>query len=186
VDSLELVIEHNLSFCLHRLGRSAEAIIIQKKCIESAVNRKDRTAEAHSRRTHGIILHEIGDEGAEPELERVLAFPEAISFRWDVLARLGLIALAKGNLALARLRITDAMRGLGELKNAEEGDMIIRLAAVEMLRTIGDAAGARVELTRAKQRLMLAAERIQNPEIRSAFLTRVPEHARILDLAASS
>ncbi len=184
MEGLEHLIEHNLSFTLHRLGHSEEALAMQRRCIASANERRDRVGEGHARRYLAIILQESGETAAaSDEFERSLRCGEGMSIRWDTLARLGLLALTQGNLPLARLRITEATHGLKELRNAEDGDMMIRLASIELARTEGDDARMYAELAEAKKKLMETADRIPTPEHRASFLERWPEHARLLVLA---
>lgn len=185
IDGLEYTIEHNLSFVLNRLGRSEEAVALQRECVESAMRRSDRVGEAHARHYLAIMLHELGDiAGSEIELERTGSCIEALSIRWDTLARLGFIALERGNLPLARLRIEEAVRGMREVRNAEEGEMYVWLALVELARAEHDPIRAKTTLMEAKTKLMVAADRIEDSELKSHFLTRLPEHKRLLELAA--
>ena len=182
LDPMENLALHNLSFALHRQGRSKEGIELQRRCLEYALERHDRVAEVHARHYLAIILFEIDDPGAEKELERCLGIAEGISIRWDTLARLGLIALRRGAAGLARLRIAEASHGARELQNAEDGQMIVHLAAAAVARTFGEDDRARAILLEAKTNLLAAAAKIADPAVRASFLGRVPEHRRILEL----
>lgn len=183
LDSMENLIEHNLSFVQHRLGRSAGGLRLQRRCLEYALERRDRVAEVHARHYLAIILFELGDPTAEQELERCLGTAEAMSIRWDTLARLGLIALRRGAAGLARLRVAEASHGMRELQNAEDGQMIVRQAAAEVARAFGEDDQARAILLEAKGLLLTAASKIGDPALRASFLGRIPEHRRILELS---
>jgi hypothetical protein len=61
----------------------------------------------------------------------------------------------------------------------------VRLAHAEALRATGDTDGARRVLDDARARLLAIAARIPDPAYRQTFLEGVPEHARILALAAA-
>lgn len=182
IEGLELTIEHNLSFTMHRLGKGKEALAMQKRCVELATMRRDRMAEVACRHYLAVIRYELGDHGAEVELEGCLGFAEAMSLRWSTLARLGLIALEKGSAGLAQLRIAEALRGMKELNNAEEGQIIIRLASIELARHHGEHERALAEIQAARSMLVAAASKIPDPDVRQSFLYRIPEHRRLLEL----
>jgi hypothetical protein len=57
------------------------------------------------------------------------------------------------------------------------------LALAECLIATGDALAAREVLDKAAGRILASAEAIEDPAIRESFLTRIPEHRRILELA---
>jgi tetratricopeptide (TPR) repeat protein len=96
-------------------------------------------------------------------------------------------------LAMVRLERGDAAGALvaAEAANAQRGadarglnDAILRLAYGEALAANGQAEAARVILALGRDGLLARAAKISDAERRQTFLTRIPEHARLLRLAA--
>jgi hypothetical protein len=67
----------------------------------------------------------------------------------------------------------------------EDGDALIRLVLVECLASSGKTREARIALDHAWTRLEERAATIDNPVWRTAFLTRIPDHKRTMDLAVA-
>jgi thioredoxin-like negative regulator of GroEL len=65
----------------------------------------------------------------------------------------------------------------------DDGEATIRLALAECLIATGDTPAAHDVLEKASNRILASAEGIDEPAIRDSFLTRIPEHRRILELA---
>ena len=65
----------------------------------------------------------------------------------------------------------------------DDGEATIRLALAECLIADGDTTAAKEVLEKAAGRILASAEAIEEPAIRESFLTRIPEHRRILELA---
>jgi thioredoxin-like negative regulator of GroEL len=65
----------------------------------------------------------------------------------------------------------------------DDGEATIRLALAECLIATGDAPAAQGVLDRAASRILASAEAIEDPASRESFLTRIPEHRHILELA---
>ena len=65
----------------------------------------------------------------------------------------------------------------------DDGEATIRLALAECLSAAGDQPAAREAVTTTAKWLHTCAETIDDPAMRESFLTRIPEHRRILDLA---
>jgi hypothetical protein len=70
-----------------------------------------------------------------------------------------------------------------EEHGAEDGEAFVRLVYAEILDAAGDPKGAREAIGLARDRLAERAVKISSPAAREAFLTRVPEHALIMELA---
>lgn len=62
----------------------------------------------------------------------------------------------------------------------EEGEALIRLVHAEALSATGDGDAARAAIADARDRLLAAAARIDDPALRDSFLHNVPENARTL------
>ncbi len=83
--------------------------------------------------------------------------------------------------ALAQAR--GAYTQLEELGQVQDGETTIRLAFAECLVASSDLAAAREVVEKAVKRLLKQASSIDISDWRQAFLTRIPEHLRILELA---
>jgi tetratricopeptide (TPR) repeat protein len=107
----------------------------------------------------------------------------ALSARPFALALLARAVLAQGRKAAALLNAQDACSQLESLGAVDDGEATIRLALAECLIAAGDTLAARGILEKASGRILASAEAIEDPAIRESFLTRIPEHRRILELA---
>jgi tetratricopeptide (TPR) repeat protein len=76
-----------------------------------------------------------------------------------------------------------AYSGLVALARTGVGDSLIRLAHAEALHATGDNEGARRAITDAKGCLLARAAAIRDSERRTAYLTRILDHARTIELA---
>jgi len=99
------------------------------------------------------------------------------------IALLARALLARGRPAEALLSARDAHAQLESLGVVDDGEATIRLALAECLIATGDTLAAREVLEKAAGRILASAEAIEDPAIRESFLTRIPEHRRILELA---
>ncbi|MFO0551347.1 MAG: protein kinase [Polyangiaceae bacterium] len=182
LDGLIRLIEHNLAFALVRDGQADAGIALQRSCLERAMRDHDLIGEAFCRRYLGIALLERGElDAAQAEFELSMTLEETTSTRWDNLAKLALIALARGDLPRAAALADEAVRGANAHANAEEGALAIPLAAIE----VGLARGADVthELAALAERLNAAAARISDPTLRTTYLDNIPEHRRVRELS---
>jgi tetratricopeptide (TPR) repeat protein len=85
--------------------------------------------------------------------------------------------------AEALIAARDAYAQLESLGVVDDGDPTIRLALAECLIATGDTLAARDVLDKAASRILASAEAVDDSAIRESFLTRIPEHRRILELA---
>jgi tetratricopeptide (TPR) repeat protein len=184
LETVEQLAKHNLSLALHRLGESDRGLEMQRECLAYALHRRNQLEEGHARHYLALILFERGEHDASRiELERVLANMPSSALRWETLARLAAIQMARGDLGEAQLRIDEAVLGVEQLRNAEEGDGYVRLVAVLVRRALGDENGANALLVAARNRLLWRAGRIADPALRRSFMRAIPEHATTLELA---
>jgi thioredoxin-like negative regulator of GroEL len=107
----------------------------------------------------------------------------ALSARPFALALLARAVLAQGRQAEAVLNAQEAYSQLESLGAVDDGEATIRLAIAECLIAAGDTQATRGILEKASGRILASAEVIDDPAIRQSFLTRIPEHRRILELA---
>jgi tetratricopeptide (TPR) repeat protein len=108
------------------------------------------------------------------------AVPATRPFAIALLAR---ALLAQGRPAEALLSARDAYAQFESVGVVDDGEATIRLALADCLIAAGDTAAAQEVLDKAASRILAAAKAIDDPEVRESFLTRIPEHRRILELA---
>ncbi len=184
LDALENVAKHNLSVALHRLGESDRGLEMQREYLAYALSKRNVFDENHARHYLALIHLERGEvDAAEVELERTLEVMPSSALRWDSLAKLGVVALHRGDFQRARALVDEAVAGVDALKNAEEGDGFVRLAAVQIYAASGDHARSAELLVSARNRLLWRAGRIADPALRRSFMRNIPEHAVTLELS---
>ncbi|MFT3769807.1 MAG: AAA family ATPase [Minicystis sp.] len=177
-----------LSALLTDLGRADEARALLRDRIEAgrarATGRSD-LREAEQRWLLGVAHQHAGDlDAADSELAAALDPLLVTPSRWQ---------LAAANLASVRLlrgRVDEALdlaRGAMAAFVAQGGfglrGALVRLVHAEVLEAAGDRDAAHAALREARAELLARAARIPDPEVRAAFLTRVPENTRTLALA---
>ncbi len=113
-------------------------------------------------------------------MELVDASPGNQAHGLSVVAR---VCLARGEVVRALEAATAASALLESLGAIGEGESMVRLAHAESLEASGDHASAVRAIERARDALRGHAERIGDAAWRTSFLTRIPENARILELA---
>jgi tetratricopeptide (TPR) repeat protein len=91
--------------------------------------------------------------------------------------------LAQGHASEALLHARDAYAELERLGAVYDGEATIRLALVECLIAVGDVHSTQELLDKATTWLHACASNIGDPALREAFLTRIPDNRRILELA---
>ena len=113
----------------------------------------------------------------------VTTWESMLSIRPFAFALLARTLLAQGRPVEALLNARDGYAQLESLGVVDDGEATIRLALAECLIAAGDMAAAREVLDKASTRILASAQAIDDPAIRESFLTRIPEHRRILELA---
>jgi tetratricopeptide (TPR) repeat protein len=175
----------HLGFALVRLGALEEARVVESKAISFFAAQGNRRWEGISRCDLAQILCISSElEEAEAEARRAVELLEpAKAYQIGALAILAAVLLAQGRSpeALAVARKASAM--LASLNTIEEGDVLTRLVHAEALRATGNHEAARAAIAEARDRLLAAAARIDDPQWRQSFLQNVPENARTLELA---
>ena len=89
----------------------------------------------------------------------------------------------QGRVSEAILCARDAYEQLEALGQVQDGEAIIRLAYAECLVTSCDLMAAKQVVAKALRRLRKQASTVDNSEWRRSFLTSIPEHHRIDELA---
>jgi tetratricopeptide (TPR) repeat protein len=180
---------HNLGLTLARLGRFDEARAHERAAVAAFRASGNRRMEGASLEYLALIELDAGDPAAAIEAARgACAVAEAEPILplnlSESLAILGQGLLAAGRpheaLAVAR-RALEMLEGLGGI---DDGEAIIRLTWAEALIATGDTDGGRAAIGAARERLLQRAARIPDEAMRAAFLQRVPENRRTLELAA--
>jgi tetratricopeptide (TPR) repeat protein len=113
----------------------------------------------------------------------LLTWEAVISSRPFALALLARALLPQGRLAEALPFARDAFAQLESLGIVDDGEATIRLALAECLIAAGDQPAAQEAVATTAKWLHTRAETIDDPSMRESFLTRIPEHRCILELA---
>jgi len=119
------------------------------------------------------------EQHARAAIEMLAADPSLQPFARALLAR---ALLGQGLIAEAVLQASDAQAQLEAMGSVQDGEPTIRLALVECLVASSDMAAATRLAHQAADKIRKQADTIDNPEWRNSFLTRIPEHRRILEL----
>jgi len=174
----------NLSLALALLGRFEEGRRLGHEAVREFARLGDRRMEAASHDYLAAAALLEGDlQAAEREVQQALrGFENIPPLFARSNANLALIRLRQGRIPEARGAAKKAMAILDEIGEVEDGEMLVRLGEVETARAAGEEAHAREALARALSRLRERAGLIANPELRESFLSRLPEHARLLAL----
>ena len=170
---------------LGRLGALDEARAAEAKAIALFEAQGDRRLEGVSRVYLAAALRRAGElDAAEAEVRRAVELLEAAK-PLEVLARATLadVLLARDRPAEALAEAREAFALLGSLGKVEEGEALARLTYAEALFATGDLPAARAAITDARDRLLAAAARIDDPRRRESFLQNIHEAARTLELA---
>jgi serine/threonine protein kinase/tetratricopeptide (TPR) repeat protein len=117
---------------------------------------------------------------AREALRAVESNPSLQPFAMALIAR---ALLAQGQADGASSIAREAYARLEAAGKVQDGEVTIRLAYAECELAAGSPAVASNALTAAVEVLLAKANTIENPEWRRSFLTRIPEHTRILQLA---
>jgi tetratricopeptide (TPR) repeat protein len=178
-------LDHNIGVVYLRRRQYERARDVEQNAARTFEAHGDKRLEGTSRLYLALALVGCGDaDAAEREAVRAVEVlknvPPSLS---HALAALASVRLARGDVARALECSREANVLLESLDGIEEGEEQVRLVYAEALHASGDQAGARRAIEAARNRLMLRAESIDDPEWRSSFLTGVPDNARTMELA---
>jgi tetratricopeptide (TPR) repeat protein len=123
--------------------------------------------------------HPRAEEHARVAIEMLAADPSLLPFARALLAR---ALLGQGRVTEAFAQASEAYAQLESMGSVQDGEATIRLAFVECLAASSDVAAAARSAHQAADKIRKQADTIDNPEWRNSFLTRIPEHRRILEL----
>ncbi|WP_394833708.1 protein kinase [Pendulispora rubella] len=173
----------NLGPALAILGEGAEAVACEREAIGGMRNNPRLHATAHA--YLALALESSGDlAGAERSARAALESigdknPQSRSAFAGIL---GGILLARGRPRDALLCAREGMDLLASLGGVEVGEIRLRLVHAEALRATGERPAAREAILRARARLLSLAGKLTEGALRTSFLERVPENARLLGL----
>lgn len=175
----------NLAQALFSQGRFSEA--------EMAVHRGARLArEQGDCRYEGICLvlaarislalerNTEAEDSARAAVKVLIDVPTFLPVARAVLAQ---ALMAQKRLDEASAHAKEAYCKLEHMGYVEDGELLIRLIWAEVLAAQGEAESALRVLAHAHEKLIARAELIKTSDFRKSFLSRIPEHARILQLA---
>jgi tetratricopeptide (TPR) repeat protein len=176
--------KHNLGKALQNLGRLDDAFKIESEAYAELSALSDpRLAGAASQYLAGIALQRNELDVAVDAAARALSLSREqkprLVLALSMEARV-LLAMGKNDEALSSAEHSmDLLRTLG---NIEEGEAEIRLAHIEAL--LANGLDAEQPIREALAHVADRAEGIRDEHWRQCFLEKVPEHARIVALAA--
>ena len=177
--------KHNLGLALARTGALDEALAVETDAALTFAAQDDRHLECGARCYLAAILLAAGAlDDAVVQARRAVEIVAVVpTLRPFALATLAGAMLAGGRITEARAAADEAAAILASHGDIEEGELLVLLMRAETLDASGDHTAARAAMATARERLFVRAARIADPARRASFLERVPEHARILDLA---
>jgi len=180
--------KQNLGLALARLGKLDEARVVEAEAVDAFRAFGNRRMESASKYYLGHILLVAGESvRAEIETRDALDLanvgPPLPTIRAEGLAVLAQILLAQGRAKEAHVAAAEAHATLERLGGIDGGEFLIRVEHALALEAVGEHAQAVEVLRTARDRLVTCANKIVDAALRESFLQRVPENARIMELA---
>jgi eukaryotic-like serine/threonine-protein kinase len=166
-------------------GDLAEARTVGKQALAVTCAQNDRRFQGYGEAYLSVTEHLSGDyvRAEHHALAAMTTWETVPPCRPYAIALLARALLAQGRLSEALPLARDAFAQLESLVVVDDGEATIRLALAECLVATGDQPAAHKAVSKTAQWLHTRAETIDDPAMRESFLTRIPEHRRILDLA---
>jgi eukaryotic-like serine/threonine-protein kinase len=180
--------KQNLGLALARLGQLDEARVVEAEAVDAFRAFGNRRMESASKYYLGHILLLAGEsvraeEQTRDALDLANIDPPLPTIRAEGLAVLAQVLLTQGRAKEAHEAAAEAHATLERLGGIDGGEFLIRVEHAQALEAIGDHAGAVAALRAARDRLLACANKIVDASLRESFLQRVPENARIMELA---
>jgi tetratricopeptide (TPR) repeat protein len=175
----------NLTSVLAYQGSLDEARAVGQQALTVTIAQNDRRFQGYAEAYLSVAEYLAGDHIRAEHYARaaLTTWETVLSVRPFAIALLARALLAQGRQAEALRSARDAYAQLESLGVVDDGEATIRLALAECLIATGDAPAAQGVLDRAASRILASAEAIEDPASRESFLTRIPEHRHILELA---
>jgi tetratricopeptide (TPR) repeat protein len=166
-------------------GSLDEARVVGQQALAATTAQNDRRFQGYAEAYLSVTEYLAADYAPAEHHARaaMTTWEPVLSSRPFAIALLARALVAQDRPAEALLSARDAYAQLESLGVVDDGEATIRLALAECLIAVGDTLAAREVLEKAAGRILASAEAIEDPAIRESFLTRVPEHRRILELA---
>ncbi len=183
-DLLAVLAALYLALVLVDQGELDEARALAERRLAMGVARPEGNGairEAEGRWLLGEAAARAGDlEAAERELAASLPRCAVSVLVWQIAAaRLALVRLARGRVAEALALAGEAAESLAASGGHGLRGTLVRLAHIEALDAAGQPDAARRALRAAWDDVQARAARIEDAEARRAFLTAMPENARV-------
>jgi tetratricopeptide (TPR) repeat protein len=175
----------NLTTILAYRGSLDEARTVGLQALTVTIAQDDRRFRGYAEGYLSVTEYLAADYARAEHYARaaMTTWETVVSARPFAIALLARALLAQDRRAEALLSARDAYAQLERLGVVDDGEATIRLALAECLIAVGDTLAAREVLEKAAKRILASAEAIEDPAIRESFLTRIPEHRCILELA---
>jgi tetratricopeptide (TPR) repeat protein len=166
-------------------GSLDEARTVGEQAVAVTSTQNDRRFQGGAEAYLSVNEYLAGDYARAEHFARVALatwapVPPCRPFATALLAR---ALLAQGRLAEALPNARDAFAQLESMGIVDDGEATIRLALAECLIATGDKPAAQEAVATTAKWLHARAETIDDLAMRESFLTRIPEHRRILELA---
>jgi len=170
---------------LGRQRRFDEAKDALRRSIRYFAALRDARGEAIARSylASTLTLSRDLDEAAQQVAESLRLGREFPPLRAGVLAVSARIQLELGRTDEALEHATEAMNILRRIGHMEEGETLVRLCFARCLHASGRYAEAQRAIVEARERVLAEAHMLRDSGLRTSFLVRVPENARVLALA---
>jgi tetratricopeptide (TPR) repeat protein len=178
--------KHNLGKALMNMGRLDEAIAVEVEAANELMALSDpRLGCAAWRYATEIELRRKDYAAAERALARSMSREDMPKPMYVVnLAIAADLLRATGRNAEALARAEEAYALLESLGSIEEGEAQLHLSYIEAL--LANGRDAKRAITRAHKFVLERAAMVRDETWRKCFLENVPEHAKILELAAAA
>ena len=178
-------VRHRLALVLAHQGALDGALALSTTALECAIAHSSRSLEVQCRTYRAFILLRAGDAAAAEREARAAGEIPTLSppMRAYALAALSRALLARERASEALDAAEKAIALMTAAHAVEEGELTVHLARVEALLATDQLKPAAAALTVARDRLSARASAIGDPAWKESFLARVPDNARILELA---
>jgi tetratricopeptide (TPR) repeat protein len=179
--------QQNLGFVLACLGNLEAGESLERRSVHSYETQSNKRAEVGSRYYLGRILLMRGHVAeAVEQFRRASEDAKSVpAIRPLIDAGRAFALLSAGDVDAAYAVARGAVAAATERKWQVEQPLTVLLSLVEVQLVRGEDAAARASLAEIVEELDRIAGRLRDPAVRQSFLTRVPEHARILRLRQS-
>jgi tetratricopeptide (TPR) repeat protein len=179
VSALQVLAAAHLRDDVDAAEDTARRAIERARALGSAVDEGD----AHVRLAEVMLARDRVDEATDAAERALELLPPVPIRRVDAHALLARIHLARGDAGAAEAEARRACASGEEAQSVGPNEIRARLVLAEAQHARGEVEGARGTLDEAVRLLGVAAARIGDERWRTSFCERVPEHARILELA---